>query len=403
MSWISRTVLTISLSALPLFLYIGLRLASSFVSVEKASRRKSRLVAGGVIIWLCLFPLRVWAETATGMTRNRFELVAGGPIVQYLVVYPYWVALIAAVELVGLFIILDVVTLAMRLWPSRRERWRRRLSVARIALAAAGILFVSVKMFADTGIVRDDVETVSVPNLPRELEGLRVTLVADLAVDRYTGAKKIDQMQRIVDLRSPALLTFAGDIVTGGKEYIREAIAGLCDRHGSVGSIAVMGDHDFWADPDSIVDGLRENGWDFLNNQHRVLEYNGKRILITGLTYIYSRRLDESRLDSILSSAPQADLKILLVHQPAQWLVETAAKFGYNLLLAGHTHGGQIVLHPLGITFTPSMRETRFYSGKYQCDGMAVVVTNGIGMTLAPVRYCAPAEVTTVVLERGLK
>ena len=100
----------------------------------------------------------------------------------------------------------------------------------------------------------------------------------------------------------------------------------------------------------------------------------------------------------MLDRAPDADLRILLVHQPAEWLLNQASERSYDLLVAGHTHGGQIVIHPLGIPVTASMRETGYYSGEYTLGSMAIVVTNGVGLTLAPVRYHAPAEVTTIVL-----
>jgi predicted MPP superfamily phosphohydrolase len=217
-------------------------------------------------------------------------------------------------------------------------------------------------------------------------------------VDRYTGAGKLAQLHRIVESRKPELLFSPGDMVTGGTDYVNEAMSAMCVLRGSVGSIAVMGDHDYWSAPDAIEKSFRECQWDFLDNEHRVFEYHGVRILVTGLTHIYGQRLNEPSLDSILSRAPQAGLRVLLVHQPAEWLLQSAAQHGYHLVVAGHTHGGQIVLHPLGIPFTPSMRETPYYSGEYRLGSTGIVVTNGIGLTLAPLRYFAPAEVTTVVL-----
>jgi hypothetical protein len=92
-------------------------------------------------------------------------------------------------------------------------------------------------------------------------------------------------------------------------------------------------------------------------------------------------------------------VRILLAHQPAEEVIEMAAAAGYDIVLAGHTHGGQIVFHPLGIPLTPSMRETKYYRGHHMVGGMHVVVTRGVGLTLAPVRYHARAEVTTVVLQ----
>jgi predicted MPP superfamily phosphohydrolase len=189
-------------------------------------------------------------------------------------------------------------------------------------------------------------------------------------------------------------------MVTWGLDYVDESTKAMCAMSGSVASISVMGDHDYWSAPEAIAKGLRQCGWIFLENEHDVVDYKGTRILVTGLTHVYSQRLNASRLDSILAQAPTADFKILLVHQPAKWLIEAAARRGYNLVLAGHTHGGQIVVHPLGVAFTPSMLETPYYSGEYRLGTLNVVVTNGIGLTLAPVRYGAPAEVTTIVLEK---
>ena len=163
-------------------------------------------------------------------------------------------------------------------------------------------------------------------------------------------------------------------------------------------AVAVLGDHDSWSAPEAIMSIHKECNWTFLDNEHRLFPYRGKNILVTGLTHIYSDRLAVPALREFLARAPKADLKILLVHQPAEVVIRLAAEQGYNLVLAGHTHGGQIVIHPLGIPFTPSMTETRYYQGVYTVDGTTAVVTRGVGLTLAPVRYHAPAEVTTLVL-----
>lgn len=160
--------------------------------------------------------------------------------------------------------------------------------------------------------------------------------------------------------------------------------------------MACMGDHDFWANPVKISNGLDQCGWNFLENEHHLIEHKGKKILITGITYIYSRRITPAHLRELLESAPAADLKILLVHQPASMVMKAAQEFGYDLLLAGHTHGGQVVFKPFGIPLTPSRLENKFYSGYGEYKDMPVIVTNGVGLTLAPIRYQAPAEVVKI-------
>jgi hypothetical protein len=94
-------------------------------------------------------------------------------------------------------------------------------------------------------------------------------------------------------------------------------------------------------------------------------------------------------LQQLLQSAPPADLKILLVHQPSQMVLSTAREYGYDLFLAGHTHGGQIILKPFGFTLTPTQVENEFFSGWDRINGMNVLISDGIGMSLVPVRYRA--------------
>jgi predicted MPP superfamily phosphohydrolase len=139
-------------------------------------------------------------------------------------------------------------------------------------------------------------------------------------------------------------------------------------------------------------------GWQFLDNSHRVIRYNGKRILVTGVTYVYSRRINPGQLQSLIGSAPDADLKVLLVHQPSQMVIRAAREAGYHIMMAGHTHGGQIVFKPFGFTLTPTMFENSFYSGYYLLDKLHLFVTNGIGLTMMPVRFRAPAEIQQITL-----
>ncbi len=400
MPWAIRTLLTISAIALPLYLYIALRSASSVGLLRPESKRRARRVALLLIAWLYCFPLLILALHLFGYGANRLEAGNAGKIADYLFFYPQWISLIIVLELFAPFLLLDIAVLAGRFLPARFQRWRRVLAYGRLALAAVAILYVPVRVLVDTTRVQDSTEEVRLKELPGELQDFRITVVGDIQVDRYTGESKIDQVHRIVHEHNPELLVSSGDVVTGGTDYLEGAEKAMCGIKGSLASIAVMGDHDYWSAPGAIRAFQERCGWVFLDNQHRVLIWKGRRVLITGLTHIYSRKLNESRLDSILDHAPEADFRILLVHQPAEWLIRLASERGYNMVIAGHTHGGQIVFHPLGFPLTPSMRETRYYSGIYRIGSMAIVVTDGVGLTLAPVRYHAPAEVTTIVLRQ---
>ncbi len=194
------------------------------------------------------------------------------------------------------------------------------------------------------------------------------------------------------------MLLFSGDLVTDGKRYVSRGVQELCKTHAPLERVACLGDHDFWSDPVRISRDLKSCGWKFLQNEHFLFHYKDQKILITGITYIYSKRISVYELRSLLETAPEADLKILLVHQPVKVVLEMAEEYDYHLLLAGHSHGGQFVFRPFGIPLTPSQFENQIYSGYEKYGRLPVVVTNGIGLTLAPLRYQAPAEITTILL-----
>ena len=234
---------------------------------------------------------------------------------------------------------------------------------------------------------------VPVNNLSPELEDINFVLTADVQVDPYTNKDKMISYKKIVNELKPDILFFAGDLVTSGTAYIDRGLDVLCQTSASITRIACLGDHDIWANADRIEAGLKKCGWQFLDDQHHMIEYKDRKVLVTGISYVYSKRIAPPRLEELLKNAPEADIKILLVHQPSKMVIDYAARFGYHLLLAGHTHGGQIVIKPFGIPITPTQFENDFYSGIDLEDSMPVIVTNGIGMSIIPLRYRARAEI----------
>ena len=401
MPWAVRTLLFIAAVAFPIYLYVALRIAGSVGFLKPASKRHARRIALLVVGLLYTLPVTFLLMHLLGHSRAVTAFVQQGSWIDVVYTYPVWISLVVVLELLAPLLLMDLMALGARIAAPAKRWLRERLAYARIVLAAALILYVPVRAFIDTSIVRDSREEIVVGGLPPALDGLRITVVGDTQADRFTGEGKLGQMQEIVRANAPELLISTGDIVTDGMEYLDEARRAMCGISGSVASISVMGDHDHWSAPAAIRTYLVACGWRFLDNRHQVISHRGASILLTGVTHIYSRRMKPDELDRFLETAPAADVKILIAHQPAEFLIERAAAMGYHLVLAGHTHGGQIVFHGLGIPLTPSMRETEYYTGVHSLGSTSIVVTNGVGLTLAPIRYHARAEVTTVVLRRG--
>jgi uncharacterized protein len=400
MPWTLRTLLNITLAAAPLALYLGLRCAASAGLLRPAWKATARRLALLLLAWFLALPAYTLVVWQLGRTARHFTLRTDLTWADYLLHYPFWFGVVVVIELTVPYLLLDLGQLVLRFFSAARERGRKIFAAIRVGLALFVLVYVPVRAVLDTTVVRDTVAEVQVSKLPPDLDGLKVTLVSDIQVDRYTGEGKVDQARRIVKERDPEILLSAGDLVTSGTAFLDAAASAVGGLSGSALTAAVMGDHDHWSAPGAIRALHERAGWTFLDDRHHLVTVRGRAVLLTGLTYIYSRRKTDEELNRFLGAAPRADLRLLLVHQPAEAVVKAAARYGYHVVLAGHTHGGQIVGHPLGFPVTPSRFETRYYSGVSRVGATAVVVTDGVGLTLAPIRYHAPAEVTTVVLRR---
>ena len=404
MPWFLRMTIRISLLALPLYIYVGWRLSTAISTRFPVSRKTARMIVFSVIFWLYLFPITIGVYYGSGILNQLFVFDTQLHWQDYLLLFPFWLGFISLLEIFPFFVVLDIICLVSRLKMfSFRKKWLVWQAYLKICIVIFFLLYVGMRSYLDTHYVGISTYNAAVKKLPEAFHNLRLCFISDIHVDRYTQTKKLEKVEERVHAADSDLLFFSGDLVSEGRDYLTSALDVMCHPSSKLGSIACMGDHDFWSAARTIPREMKKCGWTFLQNEHHLISYKGHQILVTGVTNIYSRRIQTYELERLLSNAPNrnAHLKILLVHQPRDFMVEIAAKYGYHLLLAGHTHGGQIVPHLFGIPITPSQTETRFYRGRYQYNGMHVIVTNGIGLTLAPLRYHAPAEITGIILVKG--
>ena len=402
MPWTLRmTVFTMIIGFLP-YLYIYLRLGSSLKLLLRLQRRTVLLIMALIYLIFHLYPLTYLLYSMFGNGDNFFVNRDSLSWADYLIHFPYWIGFITVIDSFGYFIMIDLLQYLLRRFSFGKNLYRPRpWAHGRIVFYILFLFYVAIRSYYDTNSIRDTSYTINLPHAPAGIEDLKFTFFADLQVDRYTTQSKINAFKTNLKKSDPDFIFFAGDLITSGRAFTKKAVAAVCDGDTSIPRIACMGDHDFWNDRDAIVQGLEKGGWDFLQNAHKVYQYKNLKILVTGITQIYSRRISPSELDALLDAAPDADLKVLLVHQPRSNLIQSADKHGYNLFLAGHTHGGQMVFKPLGFTITPTQFENPIYTGHHIFNNLHVVITNGIGMTLIPLRYRAYAEIVRLNFKTG--
>lgn len=397
MSWAVRMTLRIFPVLLIAYLYLGWRFSSALLQVTSLS---AWTVRGGtllVILFLNLLPLYIIFQNQGSGGSEFFLNKTSLQPADYWMNFPFWIGMVIIFESLFYILAIDIVGLIVRFLPGNRwPEWPVWQAWLTIGVVVFFTLFAGYRIYIDTYHIDRRDATIAVEGLPAGLKDFQITFTSDVQVDRYTQGAKLERYHQAVEEADSDLILFGGDLVTSGEYFIKQGQEVLCRHKAPLAKIACMGDHDYWANPRTIPAGLRDCGWSFLENDHQVLDYNGSKVLVTGVTYIYSQRISQRQLTHLLETAPEADLKILLVHQPSQLVIRTAEAYGYHLLLAGHTHGGQMVFRPFGTSLTPTRFENLFYSGTYHYGNLTTLVTNGVGRTLSPIRYRASAEIAVI-------
>ncbi len=399
MPWTLRmTFIAFGVALIP-YAYTGWRLISALNILIPGSERQVRLTVILILLMINLLPVIMLLSYFLGMEDELFRLRTSIGITDILFVFPFWIGFIAIIEIFIYLLAIDIVQWLFKLGfrDISQSIWHT-FAWIKIGLIGFMVIYAGIRSYHDTYDISNSSYDLGLPGLPESFQGFNLVLVGDVQVDRFTQDKKIDLLNQRIKDADPDLLLFAGDLVTRGIHYIPQGLEVMCNMSAKVERIACIGDHDVWADAPRIARGLTDCGWVFLDNQHHLIHYNNVRILITGITYVYSIRTPSAQIDSLLANGPEADLKILLVHQPNQPVIDAAKKHGYQIFLAGHTHGGQIVLKPFGYTLTPTRFENKYYTGWNVLDGLNIFVTNGIGLTMLPLRYRAPAEITKITV-----
>lgn len=385
----------IALVGLLFQLYGASRAVKAIASITGWRKWKLHVGAGALILYLAILPLSSLLGYAFGFSTS-FQ---ASSLFENLFVYPFWIGIAFGVQLFILLVVIGIAKLA--LFPLyKRNRTKSRAVEAWVVAAVVCLtaVFVTARVYSDTFLLRTRSAELRIAGLPAELDGFRIVHIADIQVDRRTNGRKLDSYIEKVNGLKPDLILFSGDTVTSGTAFVDQAAEVMGKLRSRYGTYACLGDHDYFANARLVVDRLRARGIVVLENETATVPLDNGSIVITGVTNVYRNNLSDNVVDKLARERPEGTTSILLTHQPSTWLVELAAERNYDLLVAGHTHGGQIVFPLPGFLLTGSSFETKYVTGFYDVKSMLVSINNGLGLTLAPIRYQAPAEVTLIKL-----
>ena len=368
---------------------------------------KYRLIRKIFLVWMNLYPLfLIFLFTYFGITGSYLTSPESW-ITDYLLIYPFWIAFILMIQCFLFIIPLHLIKLlASAIFKKRKETFAKALSVFTFIIVGFFILYIPIRVIYDYNTVEVREVTYETKNLPASLENFKIGFISDLQADHYTDKARLSKFINTVNSLNPELILIAGDLITTGPDYIKLSGEEVGKLKAKYGVYSCVGDHDNWAYRNDyaksraeVEASLKANNVEMVDNGMRKIKVDSAEIEITFITNTYVQTVQQNILDS-LTAIDRSDLEIFLAHQPRPFLIKAAQKHNYNLYLAGHTHGGQITFVFPFIQLTPTIFETSYTKGNFWFGNMLLIVTRGLGMSLAPIRYNSTPEVTLITLAK---
>ena len=410
MNMVIRIILFVALLVLVEFYFIKKVLKTFRAVYPKFSGKKLNLIKIAALVFFNLYPLFVvviWGYQAIAHPAN-FSFPQD-KLIDYALIYPFWFFILLAVQCILFFLIVDILKLLI--YPLYKK-YKTKILPYEIRLLFLIILFfaayVPLRIYYDYNTVNIREIVFHKEDIPEVLNNLRIVFVSDIHADRYTDRKRILKFVRKVNSTNPDIVLIGGDFISSGPAYIDSVAEYLGRINSRYGIYSCVGDHDNWAYRNDnarsrreITEALAKQNIFMYDDTKRALLIDTAKIGITFATETYSKRISQGKLDSLVdNTTTDNDLNIMLVHQPRNIVINEAVKNNYDLILAGHTHGGQITFLFPFINLTPTMVETSRIKGDFYFGKTMMVVTRGLGMSIAPIRYNSTPEVTVIDIKK---
>jgi len=281
-----------------------------------------------------------------------------------------------------------------------RNTLRLRYVVLAIILVAAAVMAYG---YGETFRVEIKEYHFSHSDLPQAFSGVRVAFVSDIHRGPFFSQKRVRALVERVSSLNPDVTVLGGDYVYLGTKYADSCFAELAHLRAPLGRFAVLGNHDYESGanesqpgPQATIKAAKKAGITLLQNQGVWLEKDKERVRLAGVTD-YS--VDKPNLQLALGDAAAKDFVLLVSHNPD--FAEEVPNGAVDLVLSGHTHGGQITFFGLWAPYVPSNYGQKYRTGLVSRDSLTVIVSNGIGTsTIPPLRMGARPQIVLVTLER---
>jgi predicted MPP superfamily phosphohydrolase len=370
------------------------------------------LVALALVLWVQRWLGRRWLERvhirwhptakiliAASMVWAAFGIVTGIPTFYHMLPYRSWIEWLRAASLIWGYLSLLLAAfewITRRLWSSSSfDPGRRRvLDFARTAVVAAPAMAVGHSVLIERHRFRTTEVEVMIKGLPKDLDGLQIVQLTDIHLGPFLGRH---ELQRAVDMANETganLALVTGDLITMRRDELESCFEELRRLRADAGVLGCLGNHEIVGGcEDETAERGAAEGIRFLRSERVPLRFGSAILNVAGVDYQPMRKPYLRGAERLVQ--PGA-FNMLLSHNPDVFPV--AARQGFDLTVAGHTHGGQVTVEILHQHINVARFFTPYTYGIYERDGRQIWVSRGLGTVGVPARIGAPPEVALIRL-----
>jgi len=231
-------------------------------------------------------------------------------------------------------------------------------------------------------------------DIPASFNNTKIVFISDIHHGPFFSRSRVERLVKRINRMNPDLILLGGDYVHRDSKYIEPFFEEAKKFKARLGVFGVLGNHDHWEGASLTQRWMREAGIKVLDNTAYWIEQDGVRIKLGGIGDYF---VDHYTVKPTIKDVTVADFVILVSYNPD--FAEELDTDKIDLMLSGHTHGGQVTLFGWWAPIIPSRHGQKYRTGLVATPNTKVLISNGIGTVTPPVRFFARPQINIIVLQ----
>ncbi|MFC0878585.1 metallophosphoesterase [Saccharicrinis sp. FJH2] len=261
------------------------------------------------------------------------------------------------------------------------------------AFLIAGILILSYA-YIETYWIKTKNLTIYSENLPDSFDGKKLVFISDVHLGPYISEKRIQKVVNRINALQPDIILLGGDYIDIRAKYVMPVFNALQNLKAPMGKYGVLGNHEFIEDPQQVIRKFRESKLNLCHNNSFWITEGKDSIKIGGVGDLWE---SDQKIENTINDVRDSDFCILLSHNPDY--IEELKTNKIDLMLSGHTHGGQVTFFGLWAPLIPSDYGQKYRYGLKQIKHTQLYVTSGVGVVGVPFRFFCRPEIVEITLK----